>query len=256
MTYVVQYSGGLGSWGAAKLLADEHGAENVHLLFADTQMEDEDLYRFLHEGADALGCLLTTISDGRNVWEVFEDERYLGNSRIDPCSKILKRELLRKHIENNYNYEQDVVALGIDWTEKHRLDKALSRWEPWNVIAPLVDNPEITKAHLFNWLRDYNIDPPRLYDMGFPHNNCGGFCIKAGQAHFKLLYEKMPERFMYHAQKEQEMRDLLGKDVSILRRQRNGKRHNLTLLELKEEIDAQTDETDPFDLGGCGCAID
>ncbi len=61
------------------------------------------------------------------------------------------------------------------------------------------------------------IAPPRLYAMGFPHNNCGGFCVKAGQAHFALLLRTMPERYAYHEAKENELRAELGWRQTILR---------------------------------------
>lgn len=256
MTYIVQYSGGIGSFGAAKILVDLYGSDNVDLLFADTKTEDEDLYRFLDETKELLGCELHRIVDGRNVWEVFQDKRYIGNSRIDPCSRILKREPLRKYINENYDPEQDIVVLGIDWTEAHRLEKAKPKWEPWTVIAPLTERVDVNKKTIFGWLEEAGIKKPRLYEMGFPHNNCGGFCVKAGQAQFKMLAEHMPERFDYHAEQEQKMRELLDRDVSILRRQEKGERRTLTLYELKQEIADKKDNTDPFDFGGCGCAID
>src|SRR5689334_14206991 len=48
---VVMFSGGAGSWGAAKRTVERYGAENTRLLFTDTLIEDEDLYRFLIEGS-------------------------------------------------------------------------------------------------------------------------------------------------------------------------------------------------------------
>ena len=38
--HVVQFSGGIQSWAAAKRVAAEHGTDNLTLLFADTKMED------------------------------------------------------------------------------------------------------------------------------------------------------------------------------------------------------------------------
>jgi len=45
------------------------------------------------------------------------------------------------------------------------------------------------KDEMMAWLVREGIALPRLYGLGFSHNNCGGFCIKAGQANFKLLLE-------------------------------------------------------------------
>ena len=91
--------------------------------------------------------------------------------------------------------------------------------------------------------------------MGFSHNNCGGFCVKAGQKHFKLLLEKMPERYKYHEGKEEELRQFLGKDVSILRKTVKGVKTYMTLRKFRESIEAEKTaelfkEPETF---GCGC---
>lgn len=251
--HVVQFSGGVGSWATAHRVIAEHGTNNVTLLFADVLMEDEDLYRFLDDCEADLGVPVTRIAEGRDPWQVFHDERYLGNTRIDPCSKILKRDFLRAYLEEHFDPEDTVVYLGIDWTEEHRYIAAKPRWAPWKVRAPLCEPPYETKDTLLEKLEARGIRIPRLYELGMPHNNCGGFCIKAGQGHFKKLLEVMPERFDYHAQKEQELRDHLGKDVAILRDRTGGTTKPLPLTELRARVEAETDDTDPFDLGGCGC---
>jgi hypothetical protein len=87
-------------------------------------------------------------------------------------------------------------------------------------------------------------------------SNCGGFCVRAGQGHFVNLLEKNPELYRYHEEKEQEMRDYLGKDVAMLRRTRNKVKIPLTLHMLREEVEAnKTEQIDMFDIGGCGCFI-
>ena len=67
-THVVMFSGGVGSWMTSKRVADKYGVENLHLLFADTLMEDEDLYRFLEEAAENIGGKLIKIVEGRTPW--------------------------------------------------------------------------------------------------------------------------------------------------------------------------------------------
>lgn len=85
-------------------------------------------------------------------------------------------------------------------------------------------------------LRAIGIDPPRLYKLGFHHNNCGGFCIKAGQAHFAHLLKVMPERYAEHEAQEDAMRLRLG-DVSIMKDRRNKTVATLTLKQLRERIE-------------------
>lgn len=251
--HLVMFSGGIGSWAAAKRVASQFGTDDMILLFADTKMEDEDLYRFIDEAADNIGAPLIKLADGRDVWQVFFDRKYLGNTRIDPCSSILKRQILDNWRNENCDSNQTIVYVGLDWTEKHRLVRLQKYVNPWKYEAPMCDKPYISKEKMVQNLIDEGIKPPRLYDMGFPHNNCGGFCIKAGQAHFLHLLDKMPERFKYHEDKEQELREYLKKDVSILRDRTGGTTKPLTLKELRERKEAKDCNLDTTEWGGCGC---
>ena len=278
------FSGGLVSWATAKRVVAKHGTKGVVLLFADTMMEDEDLYRFLGEAAaDVLGwpkappikalcelaakigeanicpegCFgrLVIIADGRNPWEVMRDERIIGGGKAgtDPCSKILKRQLLDRWERENCGPET-VSYFGLDWTEEHRLLRMRKRMPGRKVEAPMTEPPYMTKPQMMAWLKAEGIEPPRLYKLGFAHNNCGGFCVKAGQAQFALLLRVMPERYAYHEAKEEEMRRIVG-DHSVLRDRTNGTTKPLTLRALRERIQSQG-TFDTEDWGGCGCAID
>jgi len=246
------FSGGVTSWAAARRIADEHGTGALVLLFADTRMEDEDTYRFLPEAAADIGAPLVTVADGRDPWQVFRDERFLGNARVDPCSKILKRELLRRWVEAHLDPADTVVVLGLDWTEGDRLTTNRARWAPWPVRYPLAERPYRFKHQWLDRLRAAGVEPPRLYRLGFDHNNCGGACVKAGQASWALLLEAMPERYAAHERREQELRDYLGKDVAILRDRTGGRTRPLTLREFRERRQAGW-QCDLFDRGGCGC---
>ena len=250
--HVVMFSGGIGSWATGKRVAEAHGTKNLILLFADTLIEDEDLYRFLGEAASNIGGELIKVAEGRDPWQVFRDERFIGNSRADPCSKILKRRFLRSWLEENCEPKNTIVYLGIDWSEIHRFESAQEHWVPWECVAPMCDPPYRMKQEMLDDLRADGIAPPRRYDLGFPHNNGGGFFSKAGQAHFKLLLEVMPERFAYHERKEQELAAYLGKDVAILRDRRGGQTRPLTLKALRERVECGG-AIDEHDWGGCGC---
>jgi hypothetical protein len=259
LKHVVMYSGGIGSWAAANRVVEQVGDEKVLLLFADVCMEDEDLYRFLDETVQQLGVELVRISDGRNPWQVFRDKRYIGNSRVDPCSQILKRELCFSWLGRHCDPKETQVYLGMDWTEIHRYERAKPYWEPWEIHAPLCEEPYVTKFELLDRLRQMGIRPPRLYEMGFLHNNCGGFCIKAGQSQFRHLLQTMPERYAYHEQEEELLRQYLDKNVAILRRKVAGKTIPLTLRQLRLEIEntgSRPQSSDEEEWGGCGCFTD
>jgi hypothetical protein len=247
---VVLFSGGVASWASARRIADRKGTGGMVLLFTDTMTEDEDLYRFLDEAAEDIGAPLVRLADGRDIWQVFRDERFLGNSRADPCSRVLKRDLSRKWIDENA--PDAALVIGFDWTEMHRLDRARKAWAPREVIAPMADPPYRLRAEMLADLSERGIEVPRLYRMGFEHNNCGGGCVKAGQGHFARLLSMFPARYAEWEANEQGMREHLDADVSILRDRTGDGSTPLTLRALRERLeDGQS--VPLWDVGGCGC---
>lgn len=258
MIHLVQFSGGATSWKVTKDLVRKYGPEEVKGLFTDTLIEDEDLYRFNREAIDKLGIEFISIADGRTPWEVFKDARWIGNSRIAQCSHELKQKTAMNWVKENYSPDEVVLYFGIDWTEVHRVANIKKHWSPYRSEFPLTKPPYLTKQEIFAEMERDGIQKPRLYDMGFTHNNCGGFCVRAGQGHFINLLKTMPERYKQHEEKEQEMREYLGRtDVSILTRTKNGVEETYTLKQLREEWESGLgQQIDMFDIGGCGCYTD
>ena len=255
---VVMFSGGIGSWACAKRVAEKYGTENLFLLFTDTKSEDEDLYRFLYQASANVGGKLVCLEDGRDLWEVFWDRKFLSNSRVDHCSHYLKRRPAKEWLKENCDKTSAVIYVGIDWTEIHRFDriKKIKDKEGCTYEAPMTEAPYLDKNEMIELLKAEGIEPPRLYAMGFAHNNCGGFCVKAGQGHFANLLKQMPERYKYHEDREQEFRNHFQKDVSFLKKSIDGVAHPYTLKTLREDIEKRPSQIDMFDIGGCGCFID
>lgn len=269
MKHLVMFSGGIGSWATAKRVVSQYGTSDVTLLFADTNMEDPDLYRFIDEASADIGVPITKIEDGRNVWEVFYDGHCIGNGKVDLCSRILKRDLLDKWRDSNCDPLDTTVYIGIDWTEKHRIERVHKFMENesaegrpcWNYQAPLCAPPYPIKSELLSELKSAGIEIPYLYKLGFAHNNCGGFCIKAGQKQFALLLRTMPARYAWHEAQEERVRALqesLGiVPSSVLYHRRGGRgRVNVTMREFREEIERGTLKLEDSDLAsGCGCGV-
>lgn len=250
---LVSFSGGVGSWAAAKRVAASAGVEGLVLLFADVKDEDADLYRFLDEAARNIGAPLVKIADGRTPRQVMSDEGFIGNTLADMCSRILKRELLERWILANCDRELTTLHIGIDWTEAHRIEAPRRRYAGWRVEAPMCEPPYLSKAEILEQLRAEGIRPPRLYEAGFPHNNCGGACVKAGQAQWALLLRTNPALYREWEEWESGMRTRVG-DHSILRDRRGGTTKPLPLRAFRERLQREQGY-DSTDWGGCGCAI-
>lgn len=259
MHYIVMFSGGIASWGAAKRVVDFHGRDDVTLLFTDTLVEDPDLYRFLDEGAGALGLEVTRVADGRTPWEVFRDVRFLGNDRVAPCSRVLKQEQARKWLAENYpDPESCILYLGMDWTEGDRHKLAAKNWLPYTVESPLLWEPPVMKHTVIEWVLEADLDVPELYLRGATNNNCAGQCVRGGQAHWKWLLYEYPERYADAERHEESLRSMLG-DVSILADRRGltegESRRPLPLRQFRAEV-LDGAQIDMFDVGACSCFVD
>lgn len=285
MKHVVMFSGGLGSWLTARRVVDAaQDGEQVFLLFADVGSgrsphvgEDADAYRFIREATaevtergagHGVEVELVVVADGRDIWQVFRDDRFLGNSRLANCSKYLKQKPCREWLEANADPADTIVYVGIDWTETHRLPAIEAGWAPYPVFAPMTEAPYMDRDEMQQACADAGIELPRLYRAGFLHNNCGGFCVRAGQAQMEMLLRQHPERYAFHEAEEQKLRDYLGKDVSVLNdrtqaareagRREDGSLPNrvpLTLRRFRERIESDASLFDEFDIGGCGCFV-
>jgi hypothetical protein len=260
--HVVMFSGGIGSWAAAKRVADRHGTDGLVLLFTDVKGastdphigEDEDTYRFLHDASANVGAELVILNEGRDIWQVFAARKFLGNSRQANCSTELKQKPAAAWVAEHCD-ETTTIHIGIDWTEQHRLPAVVKSYAPLTVSAPLCEPPYLTKAEMLEWASAEGLEPPRLYGLGFAHNNCGGGCVRAGQAQFAHLLRVMPERFAVWQANEERMQAVLGRPVTILKESRNGVAVSLPLAEVRRRVESQPSLLDMADIGGCGCFV-
>lgn len=248
---VVRVSGGLSSAIAWERALDRFGPDGTVGLFADTLIEDCDLYRFLVDLERHFEHKLTRIADGRTPFETFQAERFLGNSRVDPCSRILKRELMDRWACENA--PDSIQAFGLNWDEDDRIARIAKRSKQLTWF-PLTEQPHLGTDEMAARVRSWGIEIPRLYTLGFAHNNCGGGCVKAGQAQWRLLLRTMPERYARWEREEETLRAELG-DVSILKH-RSGpqKGQPLTLRAFRERLERQPLLFDQEDRGAaCDC---
>lgn len=255
MIGVVQFSTGLASAEVALRAMTDY--DRVVLLTADTLVEDGDNWRFAREVWAYLGePEWTVLADGRTPMQVGRDARCVPNNRMAVCSRVLKRELLRRHIDTTYDPQAAVILLGFDWTEPDRIDAATPLWEPWTIRCPLNEPPYTAKADLIEAWRARGIDPPRLYRTGAPHANCGGACVRGGQVEWRRLLFWNRDRYLEWEAEEETTRELLGKDVSILRDRHSDRDKEgvaLSLRDFRERIERDASLFDPNDSGACKC---
>lgn len=251
----VQYSGGLMSFGAAKIVCDEYGPENVVLLFADTGSESDGTYRFMWQGAQVLGAKLVCVRNKMNgqkyvkPWDIAIAHNWIPNWRAGLCTLELKKQPLMKWVKENIPSDADIV-IGFGVEEMERIERLKAKQPKIKWRFPLAEKPYTPLCQIRTWIKDYNIDEPDLYEQGFNHANCNGACFKSGMGHWARLYKERPEVFAYHEQKEKEWQEITGRDSTICIR----KGEHLPLSELRKLVDEGVVKPSYFRLP-CACGV-
>jgi len=170
-------SGGMASAYMAVLALQDYPKDDIIFYFNDTGWEDEDLYRFLRDIEHHCQIRILRDNDGRNVEDLAYDHHALPNNRIPFCSRQLKAERLQNYIQSG-----DTILFGIDRMETHRAKRLIERYvdiakrrklENISIRFPLIER-NIMKEEIQIYFEANNISIPRLYTLGFKHNNCGG----------------------------------------------------------------------------------
>lgn len=275
--HIVMFSGGLSSFVTAHLVCEKFGKENVMLLFSDTKFEHSSLYTFVSESAEKLGCQLVTVADGRNPWDVFFDERFIGNTRVANCSRELKAKPMDNWLIENFKPWECICYFGFDITEIHRYTqpgeeyfKSIKyRKLPYYYDCPLMWKPYTLRESFNDILKLYNIDIPYLYTIGAPNNNCNMRCVKGGIDQRKRQLKYFPEIY----KQDEELEQKFIKEVNSTNKKGKGhaglvriqtqeakknKEEYITLKEFREIIESsQLSMFDQLmnDESQCGCFV-
>ena len=257
MKHIVSLSGGTASAVAADRVLKRYGPEDTTLWFADTSWEDVDLYRFLEDLEAYWKVTIVRYKDGRTPLEVAEQHKIIPNNKLAPCSFELKVKPFRQFIEQLP--KPITVHLGMDFTEQHRMIAPKAKYEEIEGITvdfPLMWEPVAMPPHR-KVTESWGIETPQLYRLGFPHNNCGGRCVKQGIKEWQRLKQTHPQRFVEVADWEQAQREKGGPiaNFSIAKEKTGGEVRALPLHSLGERKGEQLrlGVVSNEDVIGCFC---
>lgn len=287
--HVVSIGGGLSSTiELPQIVIDKYGSSNVHLVIAALAGEHDDLWRLVDEAERRFNKPVTRVSyrpaakglpkylvDAPEAmwlepWEIFNQVNLIGNTRRDPCSKLLKRDTLRRYILDYYPPQFTVLHVGITTDEIDRTIAVRGHWQRlgYAVEFDLASEDKLEQARvkaltsLDKAQRAYDLLgwTPELYAQNATgHNNCGGFCVKAGKAAMARLLMSNPDLYYYHAERERLWNDQRGTFYTVMRDQytdKDGLRRSkpLTMYDFADRILAQPEQISLFDDGNMtGC---
>lgn len=213
MKQIVMFSGGASSAYTAKLVINKYGKENTILLHTPTYAEHETADTFRERVSNYLDIPITIQEDGRNLWQLIEDNNCLPSFHIPFCTqqlKIKQTDIFLKSMEEDVN-----IHYGFGTDEYRRIQKVMARLlvkgykTEFLVFESGISNEQIKRIIQAEW----KIKLPQPYKY-LSHNNCIP-CFKAGKAHFKQVCKYYPEQFEKAMQMEHKIGHTVFKDCTL-----------------------------------------
>lgn len=219
---IVWYSCGAASACTAKLALEQFGRfRPVDIVNCDmSEDEHPDNKRFTADVEKWIGHSVRVLPKGKykTVDEVIEGERYMAGVQGAPCTVQLK-----KIPRFEYQEPDDLQLYGYTIEEGKRIIKFKKANPELNLYWILAAHG-MTKEDCKRMVQRAGIELPKMYQLGFPNNNCIG-CVKAKSvAYWASIRHYFPEVF--------EKRCRQGRELGV--RPLEIKRKRLFLDELPE----------------------
>lgn len=233
----VNVSGGSGSAVAWHRCLEWYGKDRVVPVFADTNSEHPDLYKFLDECEQGFGQKITRLNDGRSIWDVFDETGMLRIAKAGGACKA-SIELKQKPLAEFFRQSGcDAIAVGIEFMEPERMLNFEKKISPVEVLFPLSVSPLLGECEVHEELIRLGGRQCETYDDGHGHNNClQSGCILAGVNQWAAICKLNPEGFAYAEQRESVFTERTG--FTILRDQSGGQVRSYSLSELRADVEA------------------
>lgn len=195
MRYVVWFSCGAASAVAAKL-AMEYYPYETEIVYCNTlASEHPDNKRFLMAVEGWIGKRIKIIESEKynSIDEVFMHTKYMAGIAGARCTVEMK-----KIPRENFQDEKDIHIFGYTADEKARIAR-FEKQNPSLNVEWILRDCEITKNDCYRKLEVAGILLPKMYQLGFDHNNCIG-CVKAtSPAYWNKVRMHFPDDFKRRA---------------------------------------------------------
>lgn len=173
---IVWFSCGAASAVAAKLAVEKYG-NGVRVIYCDTMStEHPDNKRFFDEVQAWIGKPIEVIRSDKyaSINDVFEKTRYMAGPAGARCTLEMK-----KAPREAMQQPDDIHIFGYTFDEQKRAEDFEDREQNRSLqVEWILIDFEVTKERCLELLAAEGIKLPKMYELGFDHNNCLG-CVKS-----------------------------------------------------------------------------
>ena len=192
------FSAGVSSAVATKLaLSDDR---DIKIIYIDIDDQHPDSMRFVKDCEawfeKPIEILKSSYGNVDAVCRTFKYVNGVGGAR---CTVTLKKRV-RKEWEMQNNPKTYVWGMDSSPRERNRAERIVETMPQYNHVFPLIEK-YLTKEDAHAILREAGIKRPKMYDLGYPNNNCIG-CVKGGKGYWNQIRKDFPDVFASRAAME------------------------------------------------------
>jgi len=198
------FSCGITSAVACKLAIEEHGKQNVELVYIKIDSAHPDNDRFIKDCENWYGKKITIIQSDKfkDQFEVIKKQKYVNGVNGAPCTLHLKKNVRYKH-EKQTDFNNQIFGFEFVKKEINRAIRFAEQYPHTKPLYPLID-AKLTKEMCADIILKNGIKLPTMYELGFHNNNCIG-CVKGGKGYWNHIRKNFPDTFNKMAKAEREV---------------------------------------------------
>lgn len=173
---------------------------HLSILYIDIDNQHIDSIRFVKDCETFFNKEIKILkSPYRSVERVIRQFKYVNGPYGARCSMMLKKRVRQEwELENKPTH----YVWGFDCSQReiNRAERVRETMTNYEHIFPLIDNI-VSKDNAHGVLASWGIKRPKMYDLGYPNNNCIG-CVKGGKGYWNKIRVDFPKEFKRMAELE------------------------------------------------------
>lgn len=191
------FSAGVSSAVATKLMIEKIDK----IIYQHIDDQEEDTIRFVRDCEAWFGKPIEIRqSPLKCVENACRQFAYVNGPTGAACTRLLKRRDRKVWEAQNRFFCRFRYVWGMDSNETNRADRLETDMQEDCHAFPLIERG-LSKEDAHGILKEAGIARPRMYDLGFPNNNCR-MCVKGGRGYMNLCRKIWPDLFAARAKME------------------------------------------------------
>lgn len=218
MKHLIIFSGSPASAVCAKKVSEKIDglADDIELIYCQTYSEHIDTLRFIRQVSIYLDIPIRSLTSGKDLWAVIEEENRFPQGKENFCSKILKHDVLNKFFDSLTLDRKITIYFPFTIEDAAAAQKTAARMIERKIdfMAPLMLKG-LNKKDCANIVEnEWKIKLPYIYNL-FDEVTCFPCVNKTCATYWQTIFKEYPIMFDKMSALETEIGNTIMPDISL-----------------------------------------